>query len=92
MTARVIPFRPRRPRRVPARPAASLPVPSSALPDGQVVVEWDGIRGTHTAVCTRCTDNITAVPVDQVHVWADSHRCDPELAALLAEITGGTAA
>ncbi|SEG94706.1 hypothetical protein SAMN04489712_15014 [Thermomonospora echinospora] len=104
MTARVIVLRPRRltrppvrPRPVPARPR---PVPGRPFPSRRVrssvlvgpVVEWDGVRGLHTATCGRCADTMTARSAEYAYGWAETHECDPELAALLADICGGTAA
>jgi hypothetical protein len=56
------------------------------------VVEWDGVRGLHVASCGRCADTMTAVSAGRAYRWAETHKCDPELAALLADICGGTAA
>ncbi|WP_146087616.1 hypothetical protein [Thermomonospora echinospora] len=104
MTARVIVLRPRRltrppvrPRPVPARPR---PVPVRPLPSRRPgssvlvgpVVEWDGVRGLHTATCGRCAETMTAVSAGRAYGWAEDHECDAELAALLADLTGGTAA
>ncbi|SEG91072.1 hypothetical protein SAMN04489712_12828 [Thermomonospora echinospora] len=104
MTPRVIVLRPRRltrppvrPRPVPARPR---PVPIRPFPSRRVgssvlvgpVVEWDGVRGLHIATCDRCADTMTAVSAGRAYRWVEDHECDPELAALLANLTGGTAA
>ncbi|WP_285497024.1 hypothetical protein [Actinomadura sp. NBRC 104425] len=66
-------------------------VPSSGSSWVPVVVEWDAVRGLHVARCARCADCFTSSRVDQVEDWAASHRCDAELAALLAEISGWAA-
>lgn len=62
----------------PARPAL--------VPDGPVSVEWDDTRGLYVAVCARCTETLTSERLDQADEFADEHRCDPELAALLVLI------
>jgi hypothetical protein len=56
------------------------------------VVEWDGTRGLHIATCPRCADTMTARSAGRAYGWAEDHECDPELAALLADICGGAAA
>jgi hypothetical protein len=88
VTARVIPIRPRiRPGSSrapsPSRPGVSRPVPVRPA----VAVEWDGVRGVYIAVCHRCCESLTTERFDQAHDWADTHTCDPELAALLTDIT-----
>jgi hypothetical protein len=93
VTAHVIAFRPhprprRRPARVPARPAPSSTVPT---PDGPVSVEWDEGRELYVVACHRCTETVLATRLDEAEELADIHRCDPELAALLADITGKAA-
>lgn len=70
-------------------PRSCRPVPAGP---GRVSVEWDPINSLYIGVCTRCTDHLTTDSLDQVEQWASSHDCDPELAALLAEITHGAAA
>lgn len=94
MTAHVIALRPRpRPATVPAPrrvPSGSSPVPSLAVP--LVLVDWDGVRGLHVAVCERCADCLTSTDLGDVEDWAGAHRCDPVLAVLLAEIAVGRAA
>jgi hypothetical protein len=55
-----------------------------------VSVEWDGVRGLYIAVCRRCCETFTTERFDQSHHWAETHTCDPELAALLADITAIT--
>jgi hypothetical protein len=52
-----------------------------------VSVEWDGVRGLHVAVCGRCCETFTTARYGQAHDWADTHACDPELAALLDAMT-----
>jgi hypothetical protein len=79
--AKIIPLRPRAVRARPARPH-----------DGPVSVEWDDGRRMYVAVCERCTEHLITASIDQAHEWADEHHCDPELAALLAEVTERRAA
>jgi hypothetical protein len=76
----------------PARPVRSRPVRrprrrAVLASDGSVLLEWDEGRGLYIAVCDRCTETFTVELLDQAHEWADDHRCDPELAALLDQIT-----
>ena len=89
MTADVISLRPRLVP-VPRRRTRPVLVPAAfrARPAvlGGPVVEWDEYRGVHVAVCDRCCETLDAVRLDQAHQWADTHDCDPELAALLAEV------
>jgi hypothetical protein len=72
---------------VPARPVR----PGSA-PDGLVSVEWDEGRGMYVAVCRRCMEWLFTESFEQAHAWSDEHRCNPELAALLAEVLDRRAA
>ena len=100
MTTRVIVLRPRfvpssrpRPAARPGSSSSSRPsVPSSSSFRVPVTVEWDGVRGLHVARCVRCAECFTSSRVDLVEDWAATHRCDAELAALLANIVGGRAA
>ncbi|MFB9833810.1 hypothetical protein [Actinoallomurus acaciae] len=55
-------------------------------------VEWDQARALYVAACERCFETATAHRLDQATEWADGHRCDPELVALLATVLSGTAA
>jgi hypothetical protein len=80
--AKIVPLRPRAARAVPTRPDQ----------DGPVSVEWDDGRATYVVVCERCTESLITERLDQAHNWADEHRCDPELAALLAEVIDRRAA
>jgi hypothetical protein len=77
---------------VPLRPRAARPVPTRPDQDGPVSVEWDEGRATYVAVCERCTETLVTERLDQAHDWADQHHCDPELAALLAEVLDRRAA
>jgi hypothetical protein len=81
--AKIIKLRPA----VPARP-----VRPGSIPDGPVSVEWDEGRGMYVAVCRRCMEWMFTERFEQAHVWGDEHRCDAELAALLAEVLGPRAA
>lgn len=49
-----------------------------------VGVEFDAFRSLHIARCQRCTEVFTSTRPGPVDAWADTHTCDPELAALLA--------
>ncbi|GAA3952689.1 hypothetical protein GCM10023085_38990 [Actinomadura viridis] len=99
MTARVTTLRARpRPRR-PGSAFSSRPVPagcpasswaSSAVPP--VILGWDDVRGLHIARCERCADSFASDIAGEVEDWAELHRCDAELAALLALVTSGRAA
>ncbi|GAB2828932.1 hypothetical protein GCM10027176_36410 [Actinoallomurus bryophytorum] len=77
---------------VPLRPRAARPVPARPDQDGPVSVEWDEGRETYVAVCERCTETLITERFDQAYGWADEHRCDPELVALLAEVLDRRAA
>jgi hypothetical protein len=55
-----------------------------------VWVEWDYGRCFYVAGCDRCAETITLTLLADAHEWAETHRCDPELAALLSTITTGT--
>jgi hypothetical protein len=78
----VIPLRPvRRPRRPAARPGL---VPVS--------VEWDEGRGLYVTACARCCESATLHHLADADTWAETHHCDPELAALLAVVLGQVAA
>ncbi|CND87031.1 Uncharacterised protein [Mycobacterium tuberculosis] len=86
MVARVRALRPR-PRFV------AIPSPSSPSGSPSVVsfwdvwpvgVEWDEFRSLHVARCQRCADSFASPSCGEVDDWADTHRCDAELAALLA--------
>ncbi|WP_187437864.1 hypothetical protein [Actinomadura decatromicini] len=103
MVARVRVLRPRpRPRFV-AVPSPSSPSGSSSSGSSRpscvsswdvwpVGVEWDEFRSLHIARCQRCADSFTSARPGEVDCWADTHRCDPELAALLALVTSRRAA
>ncbi|GAA4078949.1 hypothetical protein [Actinomadura miaoliensis] len=80
-----------------SRPSSSRPSsPRSSVPSSgsswAPVVEWDAVRGLHVARCVRCVEFFTSSRLDLVEDWATTHRCDAELAALLAHIAGGRAA
>ena len=73
----------------PAVPTHSVPVPPTAV---LVSVEWDDARGLYLAACERCCESATTHHLDEADAWAEDHRCDPELAALLATVLHGIAA
>ncbi|MEW2356403.1 hypothetical protein [Spirillospora sp. NPDC029432] len=86
MVARVLALRPRHvlvpvPR---PRSSGSPSCSSSAVP--AVTVGWDGLRSLHTARCGRCADALASRSLSDVDDWATAHRCDAELAALLADL------
>ncbi|WP_242883395.1 hypothetical protein [Actinomadura litoris] len=103
MAARTRVLRPR-----PARPRPRftiVPSPSSRSSSGSsrsgvvsswdvwpVGVEWDEFRSLHIARCQRCAESFASSSWPQVDQWADAHRCDAELAALLALVTDRRAA
>jgi len=45
------------------------------------------VRGLDVAACSQCAESFTSTRPTEVDHWADTHRCDPELAALLTSIT-----
>ena len=49
-----------------------------------VGVEFDAFRSLHIARCQRCTEVFSSTRPGEADAWADTHTCDPELAALLA--------
>ncbi|WP_433180635.1 hypothetical protein [Actinoallomurus sp. CA-150999] len=77
-----------RPRRRDGRPSASRrPVL------GPVRLAFDDTRGVHVAACARCAETESAYPdaLGWLLDWADTHHCDPELAALLGACELGAA-
>jgi hypothetical protein len=42
------------------------------------------LRGLDVAVCDGCAESFASSCCGEVDDWADMHRCDAELAALLA--------
>jgi hypothetical protein len=52
-----------------------------------VTITWSNPTGRHIAVCRHCTETAESHSSTWLLPWADDHRCDPELVALLAEIT-----
>ncbi|TDC57925.1 hypothetical protein E1281_03180 [Actinomadura sp. KC345] len=71
---------------------SSRPSPVSSWDVWPVGVEWDQYRSLHIARCQRCADSFTSSRPGLVDDWADTHHCDPELAALLALVTNRRAA
>jgi hypothetical protein len=56
-----------------------------------VSVEWDEGRELYVVACRRCTETVLPSRLEEAEDLAEGHRCDPELAALLAEVTGEAA-
>ncbi|MBT2206849.1 hypothetical protein [Actinomadura sp. NEAU-AAG7] len=95
MAARIRVLRPRpaRPRpRFAVVPSSSRSASVSSWDVWPVGVEWDEFRSLHIARCQRCADSFASASWAQVDRWADTHRCDAELAALLALVTERRAA
>ncbi|MEV5705740.1 hypothetical protein [Actinoallomurus sp. NPDC052274] len=78
------------------RPAVRIPSARPRLRDGRpsssrrlvldaVRVTFDDTRGVHVAACARCAETESAYSggLGWLLDWAETHRCDPELAALL---------
>ncbi|WP_018653815.1 hypothetical protein [Actinomadura flavalba] len=82
MTARIVLLRLRTVTHVRSRPFSSPPVR----------VEWDFVRVLYVARCDRCADSLATPNATAADDWADTHRCDPELTALLTRITKRRAA
>ncbi|TYB49328.1 hypothetical protein [Actinomadura chibensis] len=97
MSVRVLAVRPRLvpipsfPALGSSRPSAVLFV-SSSSGTSPVRVGWDELRGLDVAVCFSCAESFASSHVAGVDDWADGHRCDAELAALLALVTSRRAA
>jgi hypothetical protein len=96
VTARIFALRPSsRPEPRPAVPGPRPVLPGWSWPSSAPVlvgIGWDDNRGLHVARCPRCTESLDSTDIGQVEDWATRHRCDPELAALLALVTTGRAA
>ncbi|WP_152563791.1 hypothetical protein [Actinomadura welshii] len=95
MGARIRVLRPRprpRPRFVAVpSPSSSSSLSSSSSPSAvsswdvwPIGVEWDEFRSLHVARCQRCADSFASSSSTETDDWADTHLCDPEMAALLA--------
>jgi hypothetical protein len=67
-------------------PRNGRPSPSRRAVLDAVRLAFDDTRGIHVAACARCAETQDAYPdaVGWLLGWADAHRCDPELAALIA--------
>ncbi|GAA0349497.1 hypothetical protein NE235_36430 [Actinoallomurus spadix] len=78
------------------RPAVRISSPRPRSQDGRssssrrivldpVQVTFDDTRGVHVAACDRCAETESAYSggLGWLLDWAETHRCDPELAALL---------
>ncbi|WP_157407782.1 hypothetical protein [Actinomadura atramentaria] len=90
MAARVLALRPllvpaRRTRTSAASRRTSRTSPETSPSVPWVRVERDDVRGLHVARCERCAEFFASSRPDEAEDWADAHRCDPELAALLAD-------
>jgi hypothetical protein len=61
------------------------------LPPNTVEVTWSDVADRYVAVCSNCLDHADAYPdgYGWLADWADTHRCDPELAELLAAVLAG---
>ena len=96
MVARVRALRPRpRPRFVTVPSPSSTPCRSASVSSWDVWpvgVEFDEFRSLHIARCQHCADSFTSSRPGDVDGWGDAHRCDPEMAALLALVTDRRAA
>ncbi|MDL4815302.1 hypothetical protein [Actinomadura opuntiae] len=91
MTARIRVLRPRPRTRFTVVPSPSSPSSRSSRPSSvsswdvwPVGVEWDEFLSLHVARCQRCADSFASSRSGEVDDWADTHHCDPEMAALLA--------
>jgi hypothetical protein len=78
------------------RPVPS-PSPSETLQPAVWIVPlisitWDDVQALTIARCERCADSLASSDADQIDQWAEAHRCDPELAALLEQVTTGQVA
>ena len=102
MSAQVIPLRrpavpvpSSRPGPIGGRPSPSpSPSPSPTNLRDDVRITPDNTRGVHVAVCDRCAETQSAYTDSLAWLleWADTHKCDPELVALLASVCGRGAA
>ncbi|TDE26449.1 hypothetical protein [Actinomadura sp. 6K520] len=71
----------------PSSPSSSGPSRSPGVSSWAVWpvgVEWDESRSLHIGRCQRCADSFASSRPGEVDDWTDTHRCDPDLAALLA--------
>jgi hypothetical protein len=71
------------------RPAARPTGRPGILP---VSVEWDEGRDLYVVICDRCCEAATMYRLEDADGWAETHHCDPELAALLATVLDQVAA
>jgi hypothetical protein len=64
------------------------------LPPNAIDVTWSDLADRQVAVCPTCLDHADAYPDSYGWLadWADTHRCDPELAELLAAVLSGNPA
>ncbi|MEV0668271.1 hypothetical protein ACIBI3_43560 [Actinomadura luteofluorescens] len=101
MVTRARALRPR-PRFVAVASPSSPSSPSSSASSRQgsvsswdvwpVGVEWDEFRSLHVARCQHCAESFASSSSTEADDWADVHRCDFELVALLALVTDRRAA
>ncbi|CNF01468.1 Uncharacterised protein [Mycobacterium tuberculosis] len=95
MVARIRALRPRPRPRFAVVPSPSSPSGSSSSGSSRssvvsswdvwpIGVEWGEFRSLHVARCQRCTESFASSSCGEVDDWADAHRCDAEMAALLA--------
>ncbi|HEU5027391.1 MAG TPA: hypothetical protein VFV01_20900 [Spirillospora sp.] len=85
MAARIRVLRPRPRTRFAVVPSpSSRPSSVSSWDVWPVGVEWDEFLSLHIARCQRCAESFASSRSGEVDDWADTHRCDAELATLLA--------
>ena len=68
------------------------PRPTSRPVTVPVSFEWDEGRDLYVVACDRCCESTTMYRLEDADGWAETHRCDPELAALLATVLDQVAA
>ncbi|GLY74387.1 hypothetical protein [Actinoallomurus iriomotensis] len=75
------------------RPRDGRPSSSRRSVLDPVRLTFDPTRSVHAAVCAQCAETESAYPdaLGWLLGWAEAHRCDPELAALLASCDRGAA-
>lgn len=52
-----------------------------------ITIIWPHDDDNGVADCSRCHETVTGPSCDWLDQWADEHRCDPELVALLDAVT-----
>ncbi|MBW8487245.1 hypothetical protein [Actinomadura parmotrematis] len=66
-----------------------------AFPRRFIDVQWNDSYDVYAVLCPRCVAAYATPRETAAYDWADTHRCDPEMVALLnttAAPTGGRAA